>query len=81
MNKIRELSTRLLPEGQTIKVIRGKAYLYQQEYGRTQFLGPATDEQVDNFKNAGLIKWLIKNEEKFVKGLLYLQGLRRGTAE
>jgi len=53
--------------------------VYQQEEGRTRFLGPATEEQVDNFKNAGLIKWLIKNEERFVKGLLYLQGLRRGS--
>ena len=81
MLRVRDLSSRLLPVGQTIKVIRGKAYVYQQEEGRTRFLGPATDEQVDNFKNAGLIKWLIKNEERFVKGLLYLQGLRRGSVD
>jgi hypothetical protein len=73
---IQELKSRLLPPGQTIKVIKGKAYLYDQSGSLAKLIGPATETQVKDFKRASRIRWLLKNEARFVESLKLLQELR-----
>jgi len=70
---IQDLKARLLPPGQTIKVIRGKAYLYEQSGSLTRLIGAASEDQVRVFKHSPIIRWLVKNEKRFLECKTFLE--------
>lgn len=74
---IQDFKTKLLPQGQTIKVIKGKAYLYQGN----KCLGAASEDQVRVFKHIPTMRWLVNNEKRFLKSLQFLQDVKSGRTQ
>jgi hypothetical protein len=72
-----------LPKGHTLKKIRDRYYLYEQNRveGKIvcQCLGPASDEQIAIYidkDRVHIIKWLLKNEKNFLTALKLLTELK-----
>ena len=71
----------LLGSGITIKKIGGKHYQYRQvrENGKvkSEYIGVALPEQLGIRGRLKLVNWLLKNQDKFIDGLVLLQEMRR----
>ena len=67
--------------GITIKKIGGKHYQYRQvrENGKvkSEYIGVALPEQLGIRGRVKLVNWLLKNQDKFIDGLVLLQEMRR----
>lgn len=74
----------LLGSGITIKRIGGKHYQYRQvrENGsvKSEYIGVALPEQIGVKGRLRLVKWLLKNQDQFIDGLVLLQDLKKPAA-
>lgn len=71
--------------GFTVKKIQGINYLYEQKREGTkivsEYIGRAKKSQVGAGNRLRLVKWLLKNKDRFIEGLKLLQELQKKSEE
>jgi len=72
-------------DGYTVKKIQGINYLYRQwrEGSKvvSDYIGRAKKSQIGAGKRLRLVKWLLKNQNKFIEGLKLLKELQKKAEE